>query len=607
MFQSFVSNSNKAAGPERLGALRKQLRSEGLTAFLVPHADEHQNEYLPERAERLAWLTGFTGSAGFAIATTGSCAVFVDGRYTLQVREQVDTGVFGIESLVENPPSKWLENNTDKDDVIGYDPWLITIRQHENYLKSVEKTGATLKPVENLIDRIWKDQPDAPSGKVFVHPNEYAGKDAHEKLKQIQKAVLAKNCELTALTDPSSLAWLFNIRGTDVAHNPLPLGFVIIPVEGKPTLFMEQQKLDPVTKTYLEELSFVEPQEVLLKTLEELAKGKTILCDGDRTPAAIAQVIADSNGNIVKGRDPVILPRAIKNKTELAGARATHLRDGVAICKFLYWLDHQKIGIVSEISAAQKLEEIRRENAVLMGSELKEIAFDTISGHGPNGAIVHYRVTEETNRIFSDNSLYLCDSGGQYVDGTTDITRTIAVGTPPKAAVTDFTLVLKGHIAIATARFPEGTRGVDIDVLARNTLWQHGKDFAHGTGHGVGSYLNVHEGPQSISKRGMEPLVPGMIVSNEPGYYAEGQYGIRIENLVIVREAEAIKNGNVKTHFFETITLAPIDTRLIDSSLLTEFERNWINAYHQRVWKTLSVHLQVVERNWLERATSEIQ
>ena len=571
MFQSYVSRSNRAAGPKRLDALREQLRIEGLAGFLIPHADEHQNEYLPERAERLAWLTGFTGSAGFAIATPETCAIFVDGRYTLQVKEQVDTAVFTVESLIDNPPAKWLEKNTGKGDVIGYDPWLITIRQHENYQKSLDKTGASLQPVDNLIDRVWKDQPDAPMGKVFIHPANHAGREAGEKLKEIQKAISENDCDLTVLTDPASLAWLFNIRGSDVAHNPLPLGFAIIPAQGQPTLFMDQRKLDQDTRKYIEGLSAVEPPETLLGKLEQLAPGKAVLCDPDITPAVISQTIKDIDGKTVDGRDPTVLPRAIKNETEIAGARMAHIRDGVAVCKFLCWLDHQKASTVSEISAAQKLEEIRRENAISMGSELKEISFDTISGHGPNGAIVHYRVTEDTNRIFSNNALYLCDSGAQYLDGTTDITRTVAIGTPPATAVTDFTFVLKGHIAIATARFPEGTRGVDIDVLARNALWQQGKDFAHGTGHGIGSYLNVHEGPQSISKRGMEPLVPGMIISNEPGYYVEDQYGIRIENLVIVCEAQSIKGGNIKTHSFETITLAPIDTRLIDSSLSVGF------------------------------------
>ncbi|MEM7068154.1 MAG: aminopeptidase P family protein [Pseudomonadota bacterium] len=606
MFQSFKSTSNREAGPDRLRALRAAMKAEGVTVFLIPHADEHQNEYLPKRAERLAWLTGFNGSAGFAIATNKTCFVFVDGRYTLQVKEQVSLEHFSPESLIDLPPSKWLAENTDEGDVIGYDPWLMTLRQMKDFSKACEATGAKLKPIGNLIDVVWEDQPAAPINPISIHPVELAGQEAAEKIVQLQQAIREKDCDLAVLTDPASLAWTFNIRGSDVVHNPLPLGFAIIHTNDKPQLFLNDLKIDEDTRDYLEKLARLCDPTSLLDELNKLADGKSVLVDPNQVPVILSEAIENSNGKCVNGRDPVVLPRAIKNPVELEGARNAHIRDGVAVCKFLHWLDQQAPETVTEVSAAKKLEEFRSINASAMGTKLLEISFDTISGHGPNGAIVHYRVTEDTDRKFENNTLYLNDSGGQYEDGTTDITRTIAIGSPPGEAIVDFTLVLKGHIAIATARFPEGTRGVDIDILARNTLWQHGKDYAHGTGHGVGSYLNVHEGPQSISKRGMEPLKPGMIISNEPGYYSEGNYGIRIENLVIVNETEQLDCGNIETHSFETITLAPIDHRLIDISLLIEAERIWLNEYHQRVRETLIDYLEPAEQKWLEDMTSEL-
>ncbi len=605
MFQSYTSGADTSAGPNRLENLRKAMQKQGVTAFLIPHADEHQNEYQPARAQRLAWLTGFTGSAGFAIATLETAAVFADGRYTIQVKEQIDETAFVAESLMDNPPAKWIEANIVKGDIIAYDPWLITINGLKQFEKAAKKAGAKLKETENLIDQIWSDQPQAPMGNVSLHDISFAGNPADEKITEIQKVIKDNDCDYTLLTDPASLAWLFNIRGSDVVHNPLALGFAIIPAAGKPILFMDAQKLSNKVGTYLDKVSEILAPESLTETLSNFASKKTALCDPNLVPVMLVQLIEKSGGEIVHGRDPVILPRAIKNETEQEGARQAHIRDGVAMCKFLCWLDTQKPNSITEIDAAQKLEKIRTENAKAFGFELKEISFDTISGSGPNGAIVHYRVSEESNRTLGDGELYLCDSGGQYDDGTTDITRTIAIGTPPKESVTDFTLVLKGHIALAQARFPKGTRGVDIDVLARNALWQHGKDYAHGTGHGVGSYMNVHEGPQSISKRGMEVLQPGMIISNEPGFYVEGEYGIRIENLVIVSEAEEI-GGNISTHAFETITLCPIDLRLVDIKLLNNTERAWLNAYHTRVRDTLSPHLRGVDLTWLDEATVHI-
>ncbi len=606
MFQNFEAKSEGAFGKKRLAALRKEMRVRKLDYYLVPHADEHQNEYLPVRAERLAWLTGFTGSAGFAIVGLKKAIVFVDGRYTLQMRDQVDLSCFSGESLVDNPPSKWVSKNVSKKARIGFDPWLLTVSQTEKFSKAAKACGARLVQTQNLIDRIWENQPPQPHSPVRLHSKPHAGQTASDKIREIQKSIAGKACDFCLLTDPASLCWLFNIRGNDLIHNPLTLGYAIVPAKGKPKLFLDGRKLSDVVRNELSKISDLHSPAKLARELKAASSKKSILCDPNLVSVKLADAITKAGGRIVRGRDPVVLPRAIKNKTEIEGTRAAHLRDGVAVCRFLAWLDDQKPGKIDEIGAARQLERFRSETAQAMGSELLEISFDTISGAGPHGAIVHYRVTEPTNRKLGKNSLYLNDSGGQYIDGTTDITRTVAIGNPPKQAIEDFTLVLKGHIALAVARFPKGSRGVDLDVLARKALWERGKDYGHGTGHGIGSYLNVHEGPQSISRRGMEPLVPGMIVSNEPGYYVEGKYGIRIENLVLVKKAEPIPGGNTETHSFETLTLAPMDLRLIDLKLLSNDERDWLNIYHKRVRQELSPHLDAASRKWLLSATKAV-
>ncbi len=408
------------------------------------------------------------------------------------------------------------------------------------------------------------------------------------------------------MSDPASIAWAFNLRGSDVTHNPLVLAFALLPANGKPTLFMDREKLSSADQQTLTDIADFAPVKALIPHLQAIKAETAVLCDPDLIASILGDTLIGAGAKIIEKRDPVVILRAVKNETELQGARSVHLRDGVAMTKFLYWLDNQPAGSVSEIGAAKKLEDCRRETAVAMGSQLEEISFDTISGAGANGAIVHYRVNEATNATIESNSLYLVDSGGQYLDGTTDITRTIAIGTPPASAIHDNTLVLKGHIAIATARFPEGTRGVDIDALARIALWKNGKDFAHGTGHGIGSYLNVHEGPQSISRRGMEPFKAGMIISNEPGFYKEGEYGIRIENLVIVEQQSAINGGDREMMGFETITLCPIDLRLVDPAMLTSDEKSWLNEYHARVYRELTPHLEKSEADWLRQATRAI-
>ncbi len=605
MFQNFTTPSDAFNGNNRLADLRKQMQKENISAFLVPHADEHQNEYLPERAERLAWLTGFTGSAGFSIITLKQAIVFADGRYTVQVNEQIDKSAFSAESLVDTPPSKWLEANMKEGDIIAYDPWLITLNQLKTFEKAARATNSKLQPIDNLIDRIWADQPPEPMGIVALHDIQYAGKSANDKITEIQKVIIDKKCDFTILTDPASLAWLFNIRGTDVVHNPLALGFAIIPAHEKPLVFMAEQKFNNKTKAALSEIANLHAPTELENKLIEISKNKSVLCDPDRVSVALADIINNTGGKITHGRDPVVLPRAIKNEVEQNGAHNAHLRDGVAMAKFLCWLDAQPCNTISEIDAATKLEAIRSQNALDMKSVLKEISFDTISASGPHAALPHYRVNEDSNRMLGNGEIYLVDSGGQYEDGTTDITRTIAIGTPSKEAITNFTLVLKGHIAIDQAKFPKGTRGIDLDILARHALWQNGKDYAHGTGHGVGSYMNVHEGPQGIHRRAMEPLQPGMIISNEPGYYVEGEYGIRIENLVLVSQLQDI-GGNIEVHTFENLTWAPIDKHLIDKSLLTSSEINWLNDYHRMVFEKISPHITGKTLKWLEMVTSKL-
>ncbi len=603
MFQNFQSTSEKHAGPTRLAELREQVKAEKLDAYLVPHADEYRNEIPPPGAWRLAWLTGFTGSAGYAIVTADEAAVFVDGRYTLQVREQVDTGHFSPVDLIEEPPDRWLKNwmgDRDGDTRIGFDPWLMTLAGFRRFEKAA---GDGLVAVDNLIDRIWADQPPAPLEPVTIHPLEVAGKLARDKLADLREQMADKGADLALITDPASVAWAFNIRGRDTAHTPLALGYAVLRAEPPAVVFMDQRKMSREVRAYLTQLADLHPPGELDKRLSELCKDKKVLADPALVSVALGRIVTDAGGEVIETDDPVALPRAIKNDAEISGSRAAHLRDGIAITRFLYWLDTREPDSIDEIAAATKLEELRTHTAKAMNSELLDISFDTISAAGANAASPHYRVTDETNAKLPAGSLYLVDSGGQYLDGTTDITRTVAIGEPPDGAIEDFTLVLRGHIRIALARFPVGTRGVDIDVLAREALWRRGRDYAHGTGHGIGSYLSVHEGPQSISRRGMVKLEPGMIISNEPGCYREGAYGIRIENLVLVREPKEIEGGTIPVLSFETLSLAPIDNRLIDPLLLTDTELAWLNAYHGWVRRQLSPHLDADENAWLTRAT----
>jgi len=606
-FQTFDVTSDPSNGAPRVARLREKLAEQKLDGFLVPRADEHQGEYVAPRAQRLGWLTGFTGSAGAALILKDDAYIFIDGRYELQVRDQTDPEIFTYENLVTNPPAKWLEKH-GAGLIIGFDPWLHTIAEAQALRNALTKQGGQLVPVaHNLVDMIWADQPDAPLAPVTIQPARYSGREATEKLRQIQATVAESGADATVVTDPSSIAWIFNIRGKDVSNTPLPLSFGIIPSEGEPELFIDERKLAIEPRAYLTQLAKISPPSSLEEALQTRAQNKqSILLDPALAAEQLRLIVDAAGGTIIEGKDPARLPRAIKNEAELAGSRAAHERDGVAMVNFLSWLDAQQPGTIDEITAAKKLEECRTKAGIDFQMPLEDLSFDTISGAGPNGAIIHYRVNTQTNRVLNDGELYLVDSGAQFRDGTTDITRTIAVGTILPETRRAFTLVLKGMIAISTARFPQGTRGQDIDVLARIALWKHGFDYGHGTGHGVGSYLSVHEGPQNISKRGVQELLPGMILSNEPGYYKPGSFGIRIENLIVVQEAEIPQGGDLLVMSFETLTFCPIDRRLIDKSLLTEEELNWLNDYHLSVREKLSEHLDEAALKWLQAATEPL-
>ncbi|MBX8826192.1 aminopeptidase P family protein [Ochrobactrum sp. SFR4] len=607
MFQNFEVSSNPATGAPRVAKLREELNRLQLDGFLVPRADEHQGEYVPLRAQRLGWLTGFTGSAGAALILKTKAYVFVDGRYTLQVRTQTDPAVFDIESLVDNPPATWLEKN-GKRLVIGFDPWLHTIAETRALKTALEAQGGKLVPVQdNLVDLVWTDQPAAPLEPVTIQPLQYAGQEPRAKLNLLSEAVAASGAGATILTDPSSVAWAFNIRGRDVSNTPLPLSFVLIAADGQHILFIDKRKLPIETEAYLTQLTRIVAPNQMESTLAQLAgEGTSFMLDSALAAEKLRMIITQANGTVVEGTDPARLPRAMKNKAELDGSRAAHERDGVAMVKFFSWLDSQPAGSVDEISAAQQLETSRRTVGEMFQKPLEDLSFDSISCAGSDGAIIHYRVNTDTNRTLKDGELYLIDSGAQYRDGTTDITRTVAIGEVSAFEKKTFTLVLKGVIALSRLRFPVGTRGQDIDAFARAALWQHGYDYAHGTGHGVGSYLAVHEGPQSISKRGAQELKTGMILSNEPGYYRPGEFGIRIENLIIVKEPKAIDGGDIAMHEFETLTFCPIDRRLIDVSLLNTDELTWLNDYHAQTRDKLLPHCSEDEKNWLIAATEAL-
>ena len=593
---------------DRLAALREQLKAEKLDGFVVPLTDEHMSEYVGSYAQRLAWLTGFQGSAGSAVVLPEEAAIFVDGRYTLQVRSQVDGQSWSYQSVPETSTTQWLEEHSPEGARIGYDPWLHTRDWVKKAKEALATRGAELVAVErNPIDEIWTDRPEASKAHLIVQSDRFAGKSAAEKRTEIGDWLAKHHADAAVLSALDSIAWAFNIRGADVTHTPVALAYALVHQDGTADLFVASEKIGPEVRQHLGNGVRLHERAEFENALAEY-KGKTVVVDPERAVAAIFEALEKAGARILPLRDPTILPKALKNPAEISGQKAAQERDGAAIARFLRWIDDEAPkGEVDELIASDHLEALRRESP-----ELRDLSFDSISGAGPNGAIVHYKSSEKTNRKLETGTLYLIDSGGQYVDGTTDITRTVPIGDPTEEMRDRFTRVLKGHIAIATAVFPKGTRGSQLDSFARRPLWEAGLDYAHGTGHGVGSFLAVHEGPQRISPVGSgqsggdEPLQAGMIISNEPGYYKTGEYGIRIENLVLVVPRE-IEGAEKEMLGFETLTFAPIDRRLIDAQMLEPEELIWLNCYHAHVLAKIGPRLQGDDLAWLQAACAPIE
>ena len=593
----------------RLAALRKELERQGLDGFVIPISDEHLSDYVGAYAQRLAWLTGFGGSAGTAAVLRDKAAIFVDGRYTLQVRDQVDGRLYEYKSVPQDKLADWLAENAAEGAKIGFDPWLHTSGWVKATAKALEKVGAELVPVEaNPVDAVWQDRPEPSSAPAFVQDDALAGRSSADKRAEVGEWLKAEKLDAAVISALDSVAWLLNVRGSDVDRTPVALSYVIAHADGTADWFIAPGKVPPEVAAHLGNAVRVRPRDTFTAALAALS-GKRVAADPDRSVAAIFTALEAAGAEVVRATDPVVLPKAIKNEAERAGHRAAQARDGAAVARFLHWLSVEgPKGTVDELSAAARLHEFRKDTG-----DLRDLSFDTISGAGPNGAIVHYRVSEETNRRLDPDSVYLVDSGGQYADGTTDITRTVWIGPgePPAEVKDRFTRVLKGHIALAVQTFPQGTTGSQLDTLARQFLWQAGLDYAHGTGHGVGAFLAVHEGPQRIAKpRGgqagtEQELMAGMILSNEPGYYKTGEYGIRIENLVLVEPRE-IDGGEGEWLGFETLTLAPIDRRLVDRTLLNEAEVAWWNAYHARVREVLAPRIEGAALAWLEQACAPL-
>jgi Xaa-Pro aminopeptidase len=589
---------------KRLLALRQILRTQKLSGYIIPHADEHQSEYTPSYAKRLSWLTGFDGSAGLAAITLDEGSIFVDGRYRLQVRNQVNIQSFTPLKLHQDTVEDWFSDKLQKGDVIGYDPWLHGKTWIDKVQKKLKPHGIKLKALhKNPIDEIWKDRPRPSSARAVVHDERYSGEKASFKRERIAAIVKKEGADALVLTSLDSIAWLFNIRGTDVDCTPLVLSFAILYENAKAELYIDPKKVTVDVLAHLGDRVKLLPKDQFIDGLKRLGdKHRTVMVDPQKTHMAILDILTEANADLVTVDDPIQLAKACKNDVELKGTRDAHKRDAVAVCRFLCWLDQNaSSGKHDELDAVDKLFEFRKQVPLFQGN-----SFDTISGAGPNGAIVHYRVTKETAKKLQNGMIYLVDSGGQYLDGTTDITRTITIGKPTEEQKDRFTRVLKGHIALAQARFPEGRTGAHLDALARKPLWNIGLDYDHGTGHGVGSYLGVHEGPQSISHLGFKvALKPGMILSNEPGYYKTDKYGIRIENLVIVHLSDYQEEERPMLTF-ETITLAPIDTRLINAHMMTASEITWLNIYHAKVREVVGPMLKGEEKQWLIDATESI-
>jgi len=602
MFQNFETTVDKAATPARLAAVREKLVEAGVTGFVAPRADAYQGENVSPRDERLAWLTGFTGSAGTAVVLAERAALFVDGRYTLQATSQVRADLYEVVPLHETKPEDWLSEALSEGDRLGYDPWLHGRAEIMGLTTGAERAGAAVAALpDNPIDAAWDDQPPPPAGSVRVHPIELAGESAEAKRSRIAEDMAGLGARSAVIALPESIAWLLNIRGSDIARAPVPHGVALLHADAGVDLVMAPDKVGGAVRAHLGNAVALHPMDALPDLVAGLEG--PVLLDEAKCPIWFAQRLEAARIEVTWGRDPCILPKARKNEAELAGMRAAHLRDGAAVARFLNWLDGalEAGAPLTEIDAVERLETFRR-----VGGDLEDISFDTICGAGPNGAIVHYRVNRETNRTIRRGELLLVDSGGQYPDGTTDVTRTVATGPVREALRREFTLVLKGMIAISRARWPKGVSGREIDVLARIALWRAGLDFDHGTGHGVGACLNVHEGPQSLSRRGDAILEPGMILSNEPGHYVEGSHGIRIENLVIVTPPEAPEGGDRPMLGFETLTWAPIDRRLIAADLLDVEERAWLDAYHAEVLAKIGPALDPDVLSWLEAACAPL-
>lgn len=599
MRQNFDVKGGPQIGRQNLPKLRELMAAQGLSGFYVPHEDEFQNEYLPDANERLAWVSGFTGSFGSAMILTDRAVLFIDGRYTIQAAEQTDNALFERVAVPDPGPFGWLGAQDLKGAILGYDPALMTPNDVETFTKAAAKAGASVKAVmQNPIDLSWTDRPAQPQALVVPHAIEHAGKTSSEKRAEIAEALQADKADAAVITAPASIAWLFNVRGGDVACSPLPLGRAIVRKDGSAELFLDPVKVSDGLLEHLGNEVTVRPYDELPEGLRAL-KEDTVSLDPGLASAWFFQTLEDAGATILRQMDPVQLPKACKNAAELEGTANAHRRDGAAITRFLHWLDTEaQSGKVTEIDAAIKLESFRDELA-----ELQDLSFETISGAGPNGALPHYRVNSASNRLLERGSLFLVDSGGQYQDGTTDITRTVPIGEPSADMKRHYTLVLKGHIALDVVRFPAGTTGTHLDILARHAMWQAGLDYDHGTGHGVGVYLGVHEGPQRIAKAwNAIPLAPGMILSNEPGFYKEGAYGIRIENLQYVTPPEAIEGGERDMLGFECLTFAPLARGLIDAELLTQDERDWVDDYHQRVLAEIGGLVEGEVQDWLEAA-----
>jgi Xaa-Pro aminopeptidase len=590
----------------RLAALRDQLARDNLAGFVVPLTDEHMSEYVGAYAQRLAWLTGFGGSAGSAVVLTDKAAMFTDGRYTLQVRNQVDGGLYDYVAVPGTSTTDWVAAHANAGDRIGYDAWLHTRGWVEATAKALEARGATLVALPaNPIDAVWTDQPQPSAARLEVHADEFAGETSAAKRARIAGWLTGQHADAAVVTALDSIAWLFNVRGKDVDHTPVPLAFAILHADATADLFVDAAKVSPEVRAHLGDNVRIADRSAFPAALEALA-GKTVVADPSSAVAAVFGHLAGAT--VIEARDPCVVPKAVKNPVEIAGTKAAHLRDGAALTRFLHWFAHAPKDGLDELGVAARLKGFRDAT-----NQLEDLSFDTISAAGPNGAQPHYKVSADSNRRLDANSLYLVDSGGQYRDGTTDVTRTLPVGTPSAEMRDRFTRVLKGHIALGSAVFPEGTRGNQIDALARQFLWAVGLDYAHGTGHGVGSYLAVHEGPARIATAaggygamGDEPIRAGMILSNEPGYYKANEYGIRIENLVLV-EPRDIPGAEKPMLGFTTLTLAPIDRTLIDVSLLTPAERDWVDAYHARVAAAVGPLLDDDARTWLDNVTKPLE